>query len=697
MLRYSDIDLTFARGQDETDTPGISKVYQYLRDRGITEQDVQELGLHIVPARELIAKARGGAMQDDPRLAIVFPHADPSGKTIDWWSARLVDAGLRPRSVTPTFTEMTDKKWGKMFCPPVEAPHGYLVPTLDWMQLARGDKVYIHESCIKAIAGAKLGYWSVGLNGVRGWSSKKHGIALIEELKGLPWKALDLQPIIVFDSNAEGNWDVQHAISSLAAKIYELTGKMARHLLLPKSPEGTDWGFDDAVVRNGEEWARSYLDGDGAEIEISEREVMKLELNEKVCVVRSLGKIAEQESGTLMTKQTFTDVNYGTYVAVEEGKDGKVAQVNVPRLWLADRRRMEVESIEYSPGQPAIVPGSYLNAWRGMGVEPVRGSVEPWLQLLERNVVDPELRKWIVQWFAYPLQNLGAKLTTYVHMYGAPGTGKNALLAPFLKIYGANGISLGKEQIASSFNSVYAKKQFINLDELHGGNDRDALHVSNKIKRLTTDPKLTVNTKGQPEYEVDNHVNLVTTSNYADSLKLDEGDRRACVVQFGTRDTVIRDKSVWDAYWQWVEDGGAEALFDYLLEVDMTGFDPHGHAPMTEWKEVVTDATRGAMEKWVRELWEDPARVLPPMIAQQGVLTPEQLASAYVGDDQGKNTPGLRNALGIRMQDAGFKSTKTPVKIEGKLYRFWIIRDKDSEWDNDRIRSEFKRIKGSKF
>lgn len=693
MLRYSDVDIEFKRGTSELDTPGIAKVYQYLRDRGITEQDVQELGLHIVPARELIARARGGAMVDDPRLAIVFPHADASGKTIDWWSARLVDAGLRPRSVTPSFTELTDKKWGKMFCPPVEAPHAYLVPTLDWMQMQRGDKVYIHESCIKAIAGAKLGYWSVGLNGVRGWSSRKHGIAMVEELRGLPWKALDLQPIIVFDSNAATNWDVQHAISSLASKIKEFTGKEARHLLLPKSDDGRDWGFDDFVVARGEAESHAFLDAEGVEIEISEKEVLKMELNEKVCVVRSLGKIVEQESGTIMSRQTFIDVNYATYVAVEETKDGKASQVNVPRLWLADSRRMEVNAIEYSPGRDLLVPGDFLNAWRGMGLEPGVGDVSHWLSLLERNIPDAELRKWVIQWFAYPLQNLGAKLNTYIHMYGPPGTGKNALLAPLLAIYGDNGISLGKERIVSDFNSVYAKKQFINLDELHGGSERDALGITNKIKRLTTDPRLTVNTKGQAEYEVDNHINLVTTSNYADSIKLDENDRRACVIMFGTKDTTIKDRGYWEGYFEWVNGAGSAALFDYLLGVDLEGFNPKGWAPETEWKEIVTDSTRGAMEKWVRDLWEDPDLVLPRMMQGTQIMSPEQLGAAYVGDDTNKNTPGLRNSIGVRMQDIGFRRTPQ-VKIDGKPMRFWVVGGRDKEWTNDEIRSAYKKPKG---
>jgi len=680
MLSYQEITLQMPNGID-TQVPGLDVVYEYLRKRGVSKQEIEEHGLRIVPARELIQAARGGIIRDDPRLAIVFPHADPQGRPLDWWSARLVDAGLRPAA--KGWAGLTETKLGKMFCPPNEPPHGYLVPSLDWTKLQHGDKIYIHESCIKAINGARLGYWSIGLNGVWGFTSKKHGVGLIDELRGLPWKALELNPVIVFDSNADDNWDVRGAISALAQRLHAVTGQRASHLLLPRNPGGDHWGFDDYVVHMGDVQARAFLDGEAKEVEISEFEQLRLRLNDEVCVVRSLGRIAEQDTGTLMTRGTFTEVNYAHFTCEIEDK-----KINVPKAWLMDERRVEVECLKYVPGGERISVGQYLNLWRGMGVEPaVGGSVQPWVGLLALQVPSEALRKWLIQWFAYPLQTLGAKLNTYVHLYGPSGTGKNGLLAPLIKIYGDNGVVIGKDQIGSTFNSVYATRQFVNIDEIHGGTSADALAITNRIKLLTTSPTLTVNRKGEPEYMVDNHVNLVTTSNYSDSIKLDEGDRRACVIQFGRRDSML-GKEVFDNYFAWVDNGGAEALYEYLLGVDLSDFDAKGWAPFTEWKEMVTDATRGPMEKWVRDLWDDPDSVLPRIMRGQKVFTPEQIGLAYSEGDTAKNTLGLRNAVGKRMQDLGFK--RVEIKIDGNKVRAWIVGGRDREWSNDEIRRAIK-------
>jgi hypothetical protein len=226
------------------------------------------------------------------------------------------------------------------------------------------------------------------------------------------------------------------------------------------------------------------------------------------------------------------------------------------------------------------------------------------------------------------------------------------------------------------------------LDEIHGGNEQGAISITNRIKLLTTSEELTVNGKGTPEYVIKNHVNLITISNYSDSIKLDEGDRRACVVRFDER----IGQPWWDSYFKWAEEAG-EALYDHLLGVDLSGFDPGGHAMMTSWKELVTDATRGAMEKWVRDLWDDPDSVLPSIMAGAKVLTPEQLGAAYYPTEPGKNTPGLRNALGQRMQDHGFVRT-AQVKVDGVPKRFWIVRDRDSDWSNEAVRAAWALKKG---
>jgi len=70
-------------------------------------------------------------------------------------------------------------------------------------------------------------------------------------------------------------------------------------------------------------------------------------------------------------------------------------------------------------------------------------------------------------------------------------------------------------------------------------------------------------------------------------------------------------------------------------------------------------------------------------------LTPEQLGAAYYPNEPGRNTPGLRNQIGMRMSDLGFK--RAEVKVDGAKKRFWIVRKRDEEWTGDEIRAQMKR------
>lgn len=654
----------------EIQLPGLNRVYKYLRDRGISIEDIDKLGLKF----ELASAITG---RKDNRCAIIFPHQDLTGKTADWWSARLVELEDRPKIIT-SFSQLIAPK-GKMFCPPKEPPMGYLPPTLRWGEYEPGDKIYIHESAIKAINGAKLATWSIGLNGVWGWRSEKHNIALIREIKEIPWKALRLQPVIVFDSNASDNAQVQGAISALAAKIFSICGVRARHILLPKRPDGEHWGFDDFVVYHGREQALAYLNEEGAEVDIGELEMMKLKLNAEVCVVNSLGRIAEIETGTLMSRAVFTEVTYADYIIYND----EDKQVNVPKSWLTDERRTTVEAIVYAPGEPKITNGN-LNLWKGMGCEPQEGDVSKWLALLENNVPQPELRKWLIQWLAYPLQNLGKKMASCVLVFGPSGTGKNVFFRPFSKIYGGNYVLVSNSELKTEFTSLYTAKQFVHADELVKARE-NAETVQQRIKMIVTAEQLTVNMKGQPEYKIDNKIALVLTSNYSDCLRLDADDRRAAVMEWKPTVSHKNEEAYWTDLVTWMDGEGASAIYDYLLRVDLDGFNPMGWAPDSEAKEEVKEAGVTSLEAWARRLALNPDNELPELSQGKALYSGRELASLYY-DNRAADEISKRmvDDVAYAVRAAGLQKANggKPIRTsDGRTDRYYIVRRKDEDWN----------------
>jgi len=671
MLSLQEIEAT-GRKASAAFTPDFVKVQQYLLERGITTDTIDKAQIQIYQAKDIFEKVYNTQSFDD-RLAIVFKHFDLTGNPIPWWSSRLVET-------TPP--RISFVKRGKMFCPPNEAPHGYLAPLTDFGALCRGDTVYIHESCIKALNGSRLGYHSIGLNGVYGFTSRKHKIDLVEEIRDLPWKQLELQCKIVFDSNAADNPNIAYAITMLAERLHRIHGVRATHLLLPKALDGQDQGFDDFVVRRGDAEAKAFLEQDGEAVAVSEVEILKAQLNDECAVVRALGRIANQRTGSLMNRAVFTDTVYAHYTAkVEDGE--KLTIVNVPRLWLADKSRTSVESLDYMPGKERIF-GDKLNLWRGMGLHPIDGNVQPFFELLVNNVEDQAIVRWLFQWLAYPLQNPGAKLNTYLHIFGQSGTGKNMVLRPLERIYGPNFVMISRDNLKSDFNSVYAAKQLVHVDELHGGDQLVATAIAQKIKMLVTGTTIVVNQKGQPEYVIRNFANMILTSNYYDSIKLDDDDRRACVVRFENMEDKRGDQDYWMEYVDWCDNGGAEALYQYLLEYDMDGFDPAGWAPHTKWKDLVTDASRSPLERWVHDLAISPDEIIPMNMMNKCLFTSKELSTLFYSLGGDELRKGQIDAMGKALRNGGFEMANegSPVKVAGTLNRYWVVKERTRTWDH---------------
>jgi hypothetical protein len=667
VLEFQDIP------DDEVSATHFRYALKYLQDRGITDADlINALNLQILPAATLFRNVYGGTSRDN-RIAVVFPHYDSEGQMIPWWSARLVTAGQASGFMSMVGGQ--DQR-GKMTCPPKEAPHAYLCPLNDWKSLEVGQKIYFHESCVKAINGALLGYHSIGLNGVAGYSSNKANIPLVSEIRDLPWKELGLQPIIVFDSNYE-KWDVDRAITVLSDRLQSLCGTPpAIHLPLPQSPEGTHWGFDDFVVRHGAQKAKEYLGEHNQEqrvIDADELQVQLRDVNAEVVYVRNIARIVSQEDPSrILRRGEFTDLAFANRIIVRQKDDGTFQKVSVPKAWLEWKQRAEVDRLDYIPGAQGLHDGA-LNVWTPMS-NAFQGDVEPALHLLRNSIRDKDIRKWVLDWLAYPVQNPGEKLTSALVFVGPPGVGKSLMAELMRKVYGRrNALSVDKATLGGAFNGVMAHRQFIVLDELYADSG-SAMAFLNKVKKLITDTSIVVNTKGVPEYDATNCANYLITTNYMDSLPMDADDRRFCVVRFEPVEPV--DQEYWTDFVYWMEEEvGYECWHHYLLQRDLTDFNPSAPAPYTSEKGEMRSVSVNAMESWVNDLREDPDQCLP--LSDLGLFTSRELVEIFFEGDV-RNPRGSAMSMGRNLTNLGFKKALDGknIKVPGKQpARYWIIRN----------------------
>ena len=273
------------------------------------------------------------------------------------------------------------------------------------------------------------------------------------------------------------------------------------------------------------------------------------------------------------------------------------------RMWLASekRRTVHADQVVFDPSQKC--DPACINLFGGFEVVPVAGNCQPIIELLYHLVdKDEELRDWILDWIAYPLQNPGAKMPSSVIMHGDEGSGKNLFWECVRDIYGEYGSVVGQDQLEDKFNDWLSRKLFIIGDEVLSR--QEMRHLKGKLKAMISGKEVKINTKMMPVRSEENHVNLVFLSNELMPNALDASDRRYCVVWTPPK----LERSFYQEVVRCRDNGGREAFFHFLKERDLSAFDPFAAPPTTKAKSDLIDLGRPSPERFLIA-WQ--AGVLP--------------------------------------------------------------------------------------
>lgn len=257
-------------------------------------------------------------------------------------------------------------------------------------------------------------------------------------------------------------------------------------------------------------------------------------------------------------------------------------------------------------------PETHINLWNGFALEPAAGDVGPILELItfltSRAADNPDecdaVKHYLLCWLAYPLQHPGAKLRTAVVMHGDEGAGKNFLTDLIVEIYGEYGATVGQDELEDKFNDWRSRKCFVCGDEV--SSRAELVHNKNRLKALITSTTVQINPKNLPRREEANHINVWFNSNEIQPLALDNSDRRYLVIYTPK----AKDDGFYKHLGEWKRNGGAAAFFHYLLNYEITDFDPFRPAPATQAKRDLIDMNRKSPERfWIE--WSDGQIDLP--------------------------------------------------------------------------------------
>lgn len=640
-----------------------------LEASGLTLEHAAALNIEVLSAEET---QQLGYL---PLPALKINYYDPKGRPLRDWPKAPPFYRLRYLEQLPGFQKLTEAKPLRYVQPKNTGCCAYFPKSQDWSCLQNVDiPILITEGELKAASSCVHGFVTIGLGGVNNWRSLDKGLEFLPELESIQW--LRRCVYLVFDSDLQTNPQVCQALRQLAEELLQ-RGAYAHLTLLPQLGPGAKTGLDDLLVAAGPADVEASLHV-SSPIGLTKP---LFEFNDRYLYIRHPGLILNRQSFEKVSASSFKEHVESTrrYAELQVKPNGDVSRklVSAAPAWLGWPLRAEAARLTYVPGVIGLTDQQEFSLWPGWGVEPHKADIKPFFRLLTHlfEGAEPEALDWFLRWCAAPLQTPGLKMFSSVLFHGVKhGTGKSLLGYTLKRIYGKNFVEIKQADLHASFNEWAENKQLVLGDDITGSNNRQDADL---LKKLITQQEVRVNVKYVPSYVVPDCINYIFTSNHPDAFFLEDDDRR-----FFIHEVVVDPLPIqfYTDYVAWLSDKGAASVFDYLLRLDLRGFNPAAPAMRTQAKNRMISDVQSDLGGWVRQLLADPEGMLRlgEVYLKQDLFTNEELLGLY--DPMGK-TGVTPNGLGRALRAAGVHQALQgqPLRVVGQLKRYYIIRNV-AEW-----------------
>lgn len=278
---------------------------------------------------------------------------------------------------------------------------------------------------------------------------------------------------------------------------------------------------------------------------------------------------------------------------------------------------MKVDKIDYVPKKPAIFTEGFIrygNTWTDSSERHgVDGEITEYINHFDLIGWGPH-RKHIMQFMAFTLRHPDQKINHMLILGSAEGAGKDFILAPLIRALGKNSRTIHGDELLGNFNDYLMGTKHLHINEVELGDHNEARTIANRLKPLTAAPPhlLRVNQKGIKPIDVHNLFSVTMCTNSPIPLNFKSPTRRAYALwtDFTTRDEDEETMPEWSEYWarmwEWMDNGGDDAVIHYLRNyVDLEGFNAGAPPPMTEFLREIRMSSESPAQQTVRAFIEN--------------------------------------------------------------------------------------------
>jgi hypothetical protein len=248
--------------------------------------------------------------------------------------------------------------------------------------------------------------------------------------------------------------------------------------------------------------------------------------------------------------------------------------------------------VTYAAGEDVIVTRDgdlFGNRWRDARPElsgAKNESIDMWLRHCQDLVPEQAELDHIFDVMAFKVQNPKIKVNHAILHAGDEGSGKDTFWAPF--IWAVCGDHLKNRGIMDN-NSVTSQwgyqleSEILIINELKEPDAATRRQLANQLKPIIAAPPemLPINRKGLHPYMMANRVFVLAFSNDPVPISLASQDRRwFCVWSTAPRMEPSKAKKIWD----WYRSGGFACIAKWLMDRDVSKFNPSAPPMWTEFK-----------------------------------------------------------------------------------------------------------------
>jgi len=647
---------------------------EFIQKRQFNEQDVKNLGLELL-SKEVTRQLLGHTNE----LSVKIPYFDVDGQ----------DTGfVRVRLLVPK----TKMKYSQARA---SGSHIYFPPTVPWRSILTNVDIPIiitegefkSWSITKAIAIDGLAHACIGLAGVTSWTSK-NGVQLHPDLMQFMWSkktSFDTKHRkvhIVFDydgakDDGEPNEQVALAETKLAITLRGLGAEV--HLCRVGrfgTGKGKKFAIDDHLIAGGSLGAVLA----STSVIMNGVDTLDVKLHEFSCKYALYnGDVIRLDDGHIMSFQK-AKIDSAQSIFLQTvtvpGRGNQPPKVSTREITLIEeykkwRKRCDIRRVGVFPqyqGLKVTPDGcyNYLGSWLH---EPLVGDVELYLEFCKYFFRDePSFADYWHDWVAnvvqYPWRRNN---TTPQFVSNVEGIGKSAAAEFIAEMLGLGdhgpAIIIGPDELFGNFNGIFKNKILIVINE--PSSDRE--DHSAQLKSMITGKEIAINNKYGAQYNIENYMNFIFTSNKPYITKMGNNARReaiykpASLTNLETHPKVVR-------LMQWARtDQGFGKVLNWYYNRDISSFDPAKPAPDTKYKQVAIQAGRSPIEAFAKEL----ADWITEHLNGYAAFTPAQMEILCEkwGHDSRPRSQYIKKAL-LNYADIESK----PINSGGKTNRYIVVK-----------------------